>query len=57
MVVNAHMVDIIMLDSNNNEISKLSAYIDDLPIGGFVEISTSINRDLANAYDYKLVIK
>lgn len=52
-----HVVYIIFLNKDGNEIGKMGAYIKDLDVGVSTTINASIDEKLVNAFNYKFVKK
>ena len=50
-------VEIIILDKEGNEITRIGGYIDKVKAGEKVELNASATSDFANAYDFDIVKK
>ena len=48
-------VEIIVLDKEGNEITRIGGYIDRVNAGETVELNASATSDFANAYDFEIV--
>ena len=51
------LVEIIFYNDKKEAISKMGTYIRELEKEETMELNASITRDMANAYDYKVVLK
>lgn len=51
------LIDIVLLNKQGEEVSKISTYIRNLKADEVMEIDASITQNVVNAYDYKLVSK
>lgn len=50
-------IDIIILDKEGNEITRIGGYIDRVEAGDTVELNSSATSDFANAYNLKIIKK
>ena len=50
-------VDIVLLDKNGKELTKLVGIINALEVGATTQLNISMTSDYVNAYDFKVLIK
>ena len=51
------LLDIILLDKNENELTTIAGIVGDLKAGEKQQLNSSVTSDYANAYDFRVVIK
>lgn len=52
--VKGGLIDIIFLDKNNNEVSKISTYVRTLKSNESMDLNAGIDKDLSNAYNFRV---